>query len=53
MLKYSPTTDDGRSCVGYLYIFISDLNNFPPPHSSLVRLIYIDESILRSIYREE
>jgi hypothetical protein len=45
MLKYSPTTEEGRSRVGYIYIFISDL--------SLVRypLIYIDVSILRSIYR--
>ena len=42
MLKYSPTTDDGRSRVGYFYIFILDYKN-PPPHSSLVRypLIYI------------
>jgi hypothetical protein len=45
MLKYSQTTDDGRSRVGYFCIFISD--------SSLVRysLMYIDVSILRSIYR--
>jgi hypothetical protein len=41
MLKYSPTTDDGRSRVGYLYIFISDCIK------CLVRLIYIDVSILR------
>ena len=42
MLKYSPTTDDGRSRVGYFYILILDYKN-DPPHSSLVRypLIYI------------
>ena len=32
MLKYSPTTDDGRSRLGYFYIFISDYKNDPPPH---------------------
>ena len=31
MLKYSPTTDDGRSRLGYFYIFISDYKNDPPP----------------------
>ena len=27
MLKYSPTTVDGRSRLGYFYIFISDYKN--------------------------
>ena len=27
MLKYSPTTDDGRSRLGYFYISISDYKN--------------------------
>ena len=31
MLKYSPNTDDGRSRLGYFYIFISDYKNDPPP----------------------
>jgi len=53
MLKYSPTADDGRSRVGYFYIFILDYKNDPPPHSSLViyYLTYIDVGIGRSIYR--
>ena len=31
MLKYAPTTDDGRSRVGYFYISISDYKNVPNP----------------------
>jgi hypothetical protein len=31
MLKYSPTTDDGRNRLGYFYIFISDYKNDTPP----------------------
>ena len=31
MLTYSPTTDDGRSRVGYFYILILDYKNDPPP----------------------
>ena len=38
MLKYSPNTDDGRSRLGYLYIFISDYKNDPPPPSPQFKL---------------
>jgi len=31
MLKYSPTTDDGGSRVGYFYMFNLDYKNDPPP----------------------
>ena len=40
MLKYSPTTDDGRSRVGYFYISISDYKNYHPPAFKLGKILF-------------